>query len=120
MRRQRRQMVVPGLVAALAGLCLPASRSQTPPADSFTIAAPTYDRGSGIVVVTSGYADPEPIIGSFGGVVEAEYDIDFPVTAEYTIQVRYAADAARPLQLSLDGERLGEVCRGTTGSWQSS
>jgi hypothetical protein len=47
-----------------------------------------------------------------GGVVE--YDIDFPVTAEYTLQISYAAAEARPVDVFLDGKILGRSCYGVT------
>jgi len=49
-----------------------------------------------------------------------EYDIDFPVTAQYTLNVRYAAQSARPVELFFDGENLGQCCRTTTGGWNTS
>ena len=49
-----------------------------------------------------------------------EYDIDFPVTAEYTLHIFYAAATPRPAELLLDGKPRGACCRTATGSWNTS
>ncbi len=51
---------------------------------------------------TDTYAGAEPLI-AWGGQyrVVAEYDIDFPVAAEYTISVRFAQAELRPPQLTV-------------------
>jgi len=41
-----------------------------------------------------------------------EYDIDFPVTADYTLAVRYAAAEARPTDVWLDDRHVGKACTG--------
>ncbi len=88
---------------------------------SFTISACDYDRGLNVVTLTSGsYADAEPIVGNTVMPTEIEYDVDFPVTAEYAICLRYSAQTARPVGLFLDGESLGSCCRTPTGGWNSS
>ena len=46
------------------------------------------------------------------GVVE--YDIDFPLSGEYGLQIRYAAAEARPVDVWLDGRRVGTCCNGVT------
>jgi len=87
-------------------------------AGSLSIPAWTFDRGNARI-----YASPEqdaddgPLVGSDplthgGGVVE--YDIDFPVAAEYTLQISYAAAEARPVDVLLDGKNLGRSCYGVT------
>ena len=92
--------------------------SEAKVAGSLSIPAWTFDRGNARI-----YASPEqdaddgPLVGSDslthgGGVVE--YDIDFPVTAEYTLQISYAAAAARPVDVFLDGKILGRSCYGVT------
>jgi len=40
--------------------------------------------------------------------------IDFPVTAEYVLKIKYAADEARPVDVLLDGKRVGKGCTGVT------
>ncbi len=96
------------------------SQSHSHSGGSFTIAAYAYDRGRNVETCTSGYADAEPLVGNLRWPTEIEYDVDFPVAAEYTISIYYAAASARPVGLFLDGEQVGICCRGTTGSWNSS
>jgi hypothetical protein len=59
---------------------------------------------------------------AFGGQspVVIEYDLEFPVDGSYKIRLRYAAQAARPVEFYLDEQHLGQCCRGTTGSWNTS
>ena len=88
---------------------------------SFTISACDFDRGLNVVTLTSGsYADAEPLVGNRVMPTEIEYDIDFPVAAEYAICLRYSAATARPVGLFLDGESLGTCCRTPTGGWNTS
>ncbi len=87
-------------------------------AGSWEIPAWTFDRGNVRVYASPDeYADAGPLVGdgpqSPGeGSVEGavEYDIEFPVDAEYTLYVRYAAAAARPVDVYLDGRKLGKCC----------
>ena len=66
------------------------------------------------------YADAGPVVGSgeeqerqpWGWTVE--YDVDVPVTAEYTLQVCYAAAEARPVRIFFDGQDMGKSCTGVT------
>jgi len=91
-------------------------------AGSLMIPACTFDRGNvRIYASPDQYADAGPVIG--GGPeqpgevpeeVTAEYDVDFPVTAEYTLQIRYAAARARPVDVWLDDRRAGKGCTGIT------
>ncbi len=91
-------------------------------ADGFTVRCDWFDRGNvtstGIAV---GYSDKYPCIVN-GGVVpnQAEYDIEFPVEAEYTIWALYAARDVRPVDILLDGKVLVRGFTGATGSWQTS
>ena len=59
---------------------------------------------------------------AFGGEdpVVAEFDVEFPVCGDYTMSVFYAAAGVRPVELYLDGKRIGECCSGTTGTWNTS
>jgi hypothetical protein len=90
------------------------------PAASFAIPAYAFDRGNA-KTFTSQYADAGPMV-AFGGdyPVVVEYDIDFPVGAAYTLNIRYATAAARPVGLYLDEKSLGACCRAATGSWNTS
>ncbi|KPK48346.1 MAG: hypothetical protein AMK72_07200, partial [Planctomycetes bacterium SM23_25] len=63
------------------------------------------------------YADAGPVVGSgprrpWGWTVE--YDIDVPVGAAYTLQIRYAAAEARPVQVFVDNQNLTKSCTGAT------
>ena len=85
---------------------------------SLEIPAWTFDRGNAQIYASPDqYADAGPLAGGgprppAEGVVE--YDIDFPVTAEYTLQIRYAAAEARPIGVFFDGRNLGKCCTGVT------
>jgi hypothetical protein len=91
---------------------------KTRPAGSLTIDAWTFDRGNARIYASpEQYADFGPLIGSAPGSTEAgmvEYDIDFPVTAEYELYVKYAAAKARPLDVFVDGKPLAKCCLGVT------
>ena len=88
--------------------------------NSFTVPAWAFDRGNA-KTFTQQYADAGPMI-AFGGQspVVVEYDIEFPVAATYTLHLQFAAGAARPVALALDGKPLGEGCRTASGSWNTS
>ncbi len=90
------------------------------PAGSFTLPAYAFDRGNA-KTFTKQWADAEPMV-AFGGQspVVIEYDVDFPVAAEYALSIYYAAAGARPVELSLDGKNVGRCCRSATGSWNTS
>ncbi len=86
------------------------------PRGSLKIAAHTFDRGNANI-----YASPDQHVmagtltgngPSASGESVVEYDIEFPVTAEYTFQVRYAAVEPRPTDVYLDGKKLGKTCVG--------
>lgn len=98
-------------------------KTPPPPADpaaSFVIPAWAFDRGNA-KTFTKEYADAGPMV-AFGGEspIVIEYDIEFPVDGTWTIWVRYAAAAARPVELWLDEIKLGECCRGASGTWNTS
>jgi formylglycine-generating enzyme required for sulfatase activity len=90
------------------------------PAASFEIPAYAFDRGNA-KTWTDTYADPEPMV-TWGGQypVVIEYDIDFPVAAEYAFSVRFAQAELRTARLYLDGQDCGPCCRSVTGSWNTS
>ncbi len=110
-----------GLAAAtLAGLLIGAGPVAAAPAQ-FTIRADWFDRGN-VRVSEPGmeYADQFPCIWNAGLVPnEAEYDLDFPVTAQYTLCALYAAQDSRPIDIYLDGRMVHRGFAGTTGSWQT-
>ncbi len=110
------------LTAGLAAIC----RGQGPAADSppaaFTIRADWFDRGN-VRVSTPGqrYADKFACIWNAGELPNrAEYDVDFPVSGDYTIAALFAARTPRPVEIYLDGEKVVEGFTGATGSWQTS
>jgi hypothetical protein len=83
---------------------------------SLMIPAHTFDRGNAKI-----YASPDQYVmagtltgngPSASGESMVEYDIEFPVTAEYALQVRYAAVEARPTDVYLDGKKFGKSCVG--------
>jgi hypothetical protein len=87
------------------------------------IPAWSFDRGNARVVVNPeayfDYRDIHPNLVVTGGDElpwEVEYDIDFPVDATYTLKIRYASELSRPIELSLDGQKVATVCGGTTGN----
>ncbi|MCX6868033.1 MAG: hypothetical protein NTV46_17820 [Verrucomicrobia bacterium] len=90
----------------------------TPVAGSLVIPAWTFDRGNARIYASpEQFADDGPLVGSdplTPGAGVVEYDIDFPVTAEYTLQISYAAAEARPVDVLLDGNILGRSCYGVT------
>ena len=103
-------------VAAMRQSVKIAGRSRAP--GSLEIPAWTFDRGNVEI-----YADPDkyagagPVVGGgpeSGEEVAVEYDIDFPVTGEYTLTVRYASAQGRPVNVLLDDKNLGEACAGVT------
>ena len=90
-------------------------------ADSFTVRCDWFDRGN---VDSRGLA--RSYSGKYSCIVnggkvpnQAEYDIDFPATAEYTIHALYAAHQARPVDILLDGKKLVRGFNKTTGDWNT-
>ncbi|MDY0166929.1 MAG: SUMF1/EgtB/PvdO family nonheme iron enzyme [Thermoguttaceae bacterium] len=110
------------LVAGAEAACLGQERNSASPAAGFTIRADWSDRGN-IRVSTLGesYADKFACIWNAGELPNwAEYDLDFPVTADYTIAALYAAHSPRPVEVYLDGEKIVEGFTSATGGWQTS
>ena len=89
-----------------------------PGAGTLSIPAWTFDRGNARIYASPDkYADTAPLAGGgpkSGAEGVVEYDIDIPVTAEYTLQINYAADEARPVDVFLDGKNLGKCCTRVT------
>jgi len=94
----------------------------TAAADSFVIRCDWYDRGNCRKDRPGrGYADKYPCIVNGGKLPnQAEYDLDFPVAAEYTISALYTTRQARPVDILLDGKKLVRGFKSATGSWQTS
>ncbi len=91
----------------------------TPPASSLTIRADWFDRGN-VRVSRAGdlYADKHACIWNAGSQPnQSEYDIDFPVTADYTFVALYTAHSPRPVDIYLDGKKVSRGFSGVTGSW---
>jgi len=91
---------------------------ELPIAASLTIPSWTFDRGNAQVYASPDkYADGHPLIGGGPGQPEetaVEYDVDFPVDADYTLQFHYASNKARPVDVWLDGQYMGAGCNGVT------
>ena len=104
------------LLASLSGFCVPlacAYGSETadvkmPPVASLTIRADWFDRGNVRVSLPGqSYADKFACIWNAGALPnQSEYDIDFPVTAEYTFVALYTAEASRPVEIYLDDQKV--------------
>ena len=98
----------------------PMPEGTSPPNGSFTIPAWAFDRGN-LKTFTRQWADAEPMV-AHGGVYpnRVEYDFELPVDGTYTISIRYAAHAARPVELYIDERRVAQACRTATGTWMTS
>ncbi len=85
----------------------------------FTIEARDFDGGNVRVSLTGQmYADGPSCIWNAGELPNwAEYQIEFPVTADYTLYVLYAAAQARPVEISLDEKKVFTGLNGATGHW---
>ncbi len=91
------------------------------PAGRFTIRADWFDRGN-VRASTPGqdYADKYACIWNAGQLPNrAEYDLDFPVSAEYSLAALYTAADSRPVDIYLDGAKVHRGFAGVTGSWQT-
>jgi len=85
-------------------------------AGTLLIPAWTFDRGNvRIYASPDKHANAGPLIGSapeHTGQSAAEYDIDFPVSGQYTILAHYTSVQARPVEVFLDGKSFGRFCNG--------
>ena len=88
------------------------------PGNLLQIPAWTYDRGNvRIYANPDKYADAGPVVGSAEGQTgpgSIEYDIDFPADGEYTLHIKYASEAARPLEVLIDDKSMGVICVNVT------
>ena len=82
-----------------------------------------YDRGNTRVVEHSGlygdYRDKHPALMLDAGDTLpyfVEYDIDFPATGEYALKVRYASAGKWPMDVLLDGKKVGTCCAKKTNN----
>lgn len=100
-------------------LCISTLAPNATLAGSFEIPAWAFDRGN-VKTFTDQYADAGPMV-AYGGhsPVVVEYDIPFPTAGSYRLSIQYAAANARPVELSLDGAAVAQVCRTANGSWNT-
>ncbi len=114
-------LVVGGVCIACLHPDMGALAAETPTA-AMTIRADWFDRGN-VTFSRPGqsYADKYACIWN-GGVLpnQSEYDIEFPVTADYTFVGLYTAESSRPVEIHLDGQQVHTGFASVTGSWQTS
>ena len=98
------------------------SLADAPLQASLTIRADWFERGNvRASQLGQAYADKYACIWNAGTVPnQSEYDIDFPVTAEYEFLGLYAAASSRPVEIHLDGQKMHTGFASVTGSWQTS
>ena len=116
--------VVPTMAClAVWGFAFSPLPAEAGPAGALQISARTFDRGNAKVFANPDiYADyrdkfPELVVGDGGQLPWAiEYDIDFPVDTTYTLHVRYGSPEQRPMEVWLDGRRVGTCCGRVTGN----
>ena len=121
-----RRLTLVVLAVALLAVCskvLLVVGAEAKPAGSFEIPAWTFDRGNAKVFANPDiYADyrdkfPELVVGDGGELPwVVEYDVEFPVDATYTLHVRYGSPEPRPMEVWLDGRRIGTYCGRVTGN----
>ena len=107
-------------ISLVCGLWLCACLTARAEPRSFEIPAWAFDRGNA-ATFTNQWADAEPMV-AYGGAspVIVEYDINFPASGSYTLEVKYAALDARPVALQMDNKTVAKVCRQATGAWETS
>ncbi|MFA7369268.1 MAG: hypothetical protein WC334_06455, partial [Kiritimatiellales bacterium] len=92
-----------------------------PAADEFTIESKDFDAGS-VKVSLKGqqFADEYSCIWHGSGSPDrAEYTVEFPVTADYTLSGLYTAAQSRPVDILVDGKKVHTGFAGVTGSWST-
>ena len=92
------------------------------PAAAVTIRADAFDRGNvNVNRPGQGYADKHAHIWNAGARPnQSEYDLEIPVTADYTFVALYAAEEPRPVDILLDGRKIHTGFASVTGSWWTS
>ena len=92
------------------------------PAGSFTIRCDWFDRGNvRASTPKQSYGDKFACIWNAGVLPnQAEYDLEFPVTADYSLVALYTAQSSRPVDILLDGQKVHQGFAGVTGSWMTS
>lgn len=105
------------LLGQLSVLPLAARAAET----EFTIEARDFDGGNVRVSLTGeAYADGPSCVWNAGELPNwTEYELQFPVTADYTLSALYAAAQARPVEILLDEKKVHTGFQGVTGSWNT-
>ena len=87
----------------------------------FTIDAHDFDRGNVRVSLPGQeYAGKFPCIWNAGELPnQADYEIDFPVEAQYSFFALYTAAAPRPVDILLDGKKVHTGLANVTGGWST-
>jgi cytochrome c553 len=111
-----------GTVLGIAATPQPTTPAVEPAAGSATtvqvVEAESYQRGNALKHF-QGYGEGIGVILSNGnGGWHAEYDLSVPEAGWYQLEVRYAAAASRPTELSINGKLVrSDALREVTGSW---
>ncbi len=90
-------------------------------ADEFSLPAHEFDDGNVRVSLPGHeYAGGPACIWNAGTLPNrAEYELTFPVTADYTLFGQYTAAASRPVTIYLDGTKWCVGFAGVTGDWNT-
>jgi hypothetical protein len=86
--------------------------------DAVVIEAESFERGN-VLKVTTGYGEGIGVLVNKGELPNfTEYDVPLEKRDLYRVEIRYAAAAARPVKLSINGQvAKSEAAGGVTGSW---
>ena len=89
------------------------------PPDVILREAESFDRGNVTKDFTS-YGVGIGVLVNAGKLPNfVEYDVTVPMASSYRLEVRYAAAAARPCKLTVNGSAIrNDIADGVTGSWQ--
>ncbi|WP_417388697.1 DUF1553 domain-containing protein [Gimesia sp.] len=82
------------------------------------VEAEAYQTGN-VKKSTTGYGEGIGVIYNAGQLPNiAEYEVEIPEAGRYQLEIRYAAAAARPVQLLINGDLVNDSAAGeVTGSW---
>lgn len=86
--------------------------------DAILKAAIEYDRGTGVCKGCLSYG-PD-VVTNKDGIQRAnmvEYDLDLPNSGKYRIEVQYAAQQSRPVDIIVNGGQRTKGLGETTGGW---